>query len=205
MIAALQGVISRRHAQFVVLEVGGVGYRVEVSARTLAALPPDGASVRLVIEPYIREDQFRLFGFLNEEEQHGFGLLLAVPGVGAKLALAIQGQFAPSSLQAMIVEGRAAELAQTPGVGKKMAARIIQELKDKFADSLPPRAAGRSARSQAEQDALLALQKLGYQPNEAQRALASSLAAPATGAPTAAAPAADASELLRRALKELAR
>jgi len=206
MIAELDGILRRQHAQWLVLDVGGVGYRVEVSARTQAALPPLGERVRLVIESYIREDQFRLFGFATEDERDWFSLLLGVPGVGAKSALAIQGQFSAAALHAMLAEGRAADLAQAPGVGKKLAARIVQELKDKvarapFANADGAAAAG--APSPAEADALLALRKLGYQPSEAQRALAASLAAHEPQGKRDTKPAA--SELLRRALQELAR
>ena len=224
MIAELHGTISRRHDGWLVLDVGGVGYRVEVSARTMAALPSDGAQTRLLIESYIREDQFRLFGFASQEEQHWFSLMLSVPGVGAKLALAIQGHFAPAALQTMLAQGQAEELAQAPGVGKKLAARLVQELKDKVPRPEPALAASADgAASAAEQDVLLALRKLGYQPSEAQRALAAGRRAAQTAANKNETEVAAANEkahadddkdnqktpaasvLLRRALQELAR
>ena len=209
MIAELHGTISRRHDGWLVLDVGGVGYRVEVSARTMAALPSDGAQARLLIESYIREDQFRLFGFASQEEQHWFSLMLSVPGVGAKLALAIQGHFAPAALQTMLAQGRAEELAQAPGVGKKLAARLVQELKDKVprpdAVSVASAASADGAASAAEQDVLLALRKLGYQPSEAQRAVAAGLRAAHADDDKDSQKTPAASVLLRRALQELAR
>ncbi|MEC7155243.1 MAG: Holliday junction branch migration protein RuvA, partial [Pseudomonadota bacterium] len=98
MIGRLRGRLDGRGENWVLVDVGGVGYMVEGSPRLLDGCPPDGEAVSLAIETYVREDQFRLFGFLSEEERSWFKLLMGVQGVGAKVALAIQGVLSPADL-----------------------------------------------------------------------------------------------------------
>ena len=132
MIGRLKGIIDAIGENYLLIDVNGVGYMVEISTRLLASLPAQGSEVTLSIEPYIREDQFRLFGFANEMERNGFRLLLSVQGVGAKMALAIQGVLSVDELTHAITMQDKDMLARTSGVGAKLAGRIVQELKDKM-------------------------------------------------------------------------
>ncbi|MDD9842023.1 MAG: Holliday junction branch migration protein RuvA [Alphaproteobacteria bacterium] len=132
MIGRLKGIIDAIGENYLLIDVNGVGYMVEISTRLLASLPAQGSEVTLSIEPYIREDQFRLFGFANEMERNWFRLLLSVQGVGAKMALAIQGVLSVDELTHAITMQDKDMLARTSGVGAKLAGRIVQELKDKM-------------------------------------------------------------------------
>ena len=160
MIGRLRGRLDGRGENWVLMDVGGVGYIVEGSARLLDGCPADGEAVSLAIETYVREDQFRLFGFLSEEERSWFRLLMGVQGVGAKVALAIQGVLSPADLvQALAAEDKAM-VARAPGVGPKVAQRIVQELKDKVPEADFGVAASADAGgtpSQAHLDAMSAL------------------------------------------------
>lgn len=132
MIGRLKGIIDAIGENYLLIDVNGVGYMVEVSTRLLASLPAQGSEITLSIEPYIREDQFRLFGFANEMERDWFRLLLSVQGVGAKMALAIQGVLSVDELTHAIATQDKDQFARTSGVGAKLARRIVQELKDKM-------------------------------------------------------------------------
>ena len=116
---------------FVILDVGGVGYLVHCSARTLQELPKAGEAVALAIETYVREDQIRLFGFRSDAEREWFRLLQTVQGVGTKVALAILSTLKPADLATAIAMRDKATVTRTPGVGPKVAERIVTELKDK--------------------------------------------------------------------------
>src|SRR5207249_371817 len=131
MIGKLKGLIDSYGEDFVVLDVGGVGYRVHCSGRTLQALPAPGEAAVLSIETYVREDQIKLFGFRSDVEREWFRLLQTVQGVGAKVALAVLGTLPPSDLANAIALRDKAAVARTPGVGPKVAERIVSELKDK--------------------------------------------------------------------------
>ena len=121
MIGRLKGIIDAIGENYLLIDVNGVGYMVEISTRLLASLPAQGSEVTLSIEPYIREDQFRLFGFANEMERNWFRLLLSVQGVGAKMALAIQGVLSVDELTHAITMQDKDMLARTSGVGAKLA------------------------------------------------------------------------------------
>ena len=199
MIGRLRGRVDGRGDGWGLVDVGGVGYMVEGSARLMDGCPADGEAVSLAIETYVREDQFRLFGFLSEEERSWFRLLMGVQGVGAKVALAIQGVLSPSDLVQAVAAEDKAMVARAPGVGPKVAQRIVQELKDKVPESAfatPANAPDTSGVSQAYQDAMSALTNLGYQRSEAHRAL--QLVSDTSDPPRAEA-------LIRQALKELAK
>ena len=199
MIGRLRGRVDGRGDGWVLVDVGGVGYMVEGSARLMDGCPADGEAVSLAIETYVREDQFRLFGFLSEEERSWFRLLMGVQGVGAKVALAIQGVLSPSDLVQAVAAEDKAMVARAPGVGPKVAQRIVQELKDKVPESAfatPANAPDTSGVSQAYHDAMSALTNLGYQRSEAHRAL--QLVSDTSDPPRAEA-------LIRQALKELAK
>src|SRR5437868_9722724 len=117
MIGKLKGVIDSYGEDFVILDVGGVGYLVHCSARTLQALPAPGEPVALAIETHVREDQIRLFGFASDVEREWFRLLQTVQGVGTKVALAVLGTLKPADLASAVAMRDKATLARAPGVG----------------------------------------------------------------------------------------
>src|SRR4029077_11200355 len=131
MIGKLKGIIDSYSEDFIVIDVNGVGYVVHCSARTLQALPAAGEPVTLAIETHVREDQIRLFGFLSDVEREWFRLLQTVQGVGAKVALSVLSTLKPAELASAIAVRDKAMVARTPGVGPKVAERIVTELKDK--------------------------------------------------------------------------
>ena len=135
MIGRLKGLVDGVGDGWVLIDVNGVCYLVEGSGRMLSSLPGQGELVTLAIETYVREDQFRLFGFLSEEERSWFKLLLGVQGVGAKVALAIQSVLSVSELSQAIMAQDKTMVSRAPGVGPKVAQRIVQELKDKVPEA----------------------------------------------------------------------
>ena len=204
MIGKLTGLVDCFGDDFVIVDVRGVGYVVQCSARTLQNLPKAGEAVSLAIETQVREDAIRLFGFSSDAERDWFRLLQTVQGVGAKVALAILGVLGPADLASALAMQDKAMVARAPGVGPKLAARIVAELKDKapaFAavDPAAARLAGvedsRSAPKPV-QDAISALVNLGYGRPQAAAAVAASLKALGEAAETGA--------LIRRGLRELA-
>ncbi|MGJ4881206.1 Holliday junction branch migration protein RuvA [Bradyrhizobium sp. HKCCYLRH3097] len=205
MIGKLKGLIDSYAEDFVILDVGGVGYQVHCSARTLQALPSPGEAATLSIETYVREDQIKLFGFCSDVEREWFRLLQTVQGVGAKVALAVLGTLPPADLANAIALRDKAAVARTPGVGPKVAERIVTELKDKapaFADVDPGvvRLSGAIEESRAPQpiaDAISALINLGYGQPQAAAAIAAASRAAGDKAETA--------QLIRLGLKELAK
>ena len=205
MIGKLKGVIDSYGEDTVVLDVGVVGYLVHCSARTLQALPAPGEAATLSIETYVREDQIRLFGFRSDTEREWFRLLQTVQGVGAKVALAVLGTLPPTELANAIALRDKAAVARTPGVGPKVAERIVTELKDKtpaFASVDPAvvHLAGALDDHRAPQpvrDAISALVNLGYGQPQAAAAIATAARGAGDGAETA--------QLIRLGLKELAK
>src|SRR3954462_12813172 len=131
MIGKLKGLIDSYGEDFIIVDVNGVGYVVHCSTRTLQALPATGEPVALAIETHVREDQIRLFGFLTDVEREWFRLLQTVQGVGTKVALAVLGTLKPGDLASAIAMRDKATVARAPGVGPKVAERIVTELKDK--------------------------------------------------------------------------
>jgi holliday junction DNA helicase RuvA len=203
MIGKLKGIIDSLAEDYMILDVQGVGYIVHCSGRTLEKLPRTGEAATLAIETQMREDSIKLFGFISETDRHWFRLLLTVQGVGAKVALAIQTVLDAAELASAIGCQDKAAIARAPGVGPKLAARIIVELKDK---AIVPTASGAATaqlagldggKPAAAQDALSALVNLGYGRSQAAAAVTASLAALGEDAPAA--------ELILRGLKELAR
>jgi holliday junction DNA helicase RuvA len=173
MIARLRGIIDSIYESSCVLDVGGVGYLVFCSSRTLGALPNEGVAT-LLTEMQVREDAITLYGFATSSEREWFRLLTTVQGVGAKVALAILSALSPDQLIAAISSQDKAALTRAPGVGPKLAIRLVTELREKAgvmpgggAAALPvalPK--GHAA------DALSALLNLGYRRAEAESALA---------------------------------
>lgn len=203
MIGKLRGVVDSLNEESFILDVNGVGYLVAASARTLQSLPPAGQPAELMIETHVREDAIRLYGFLTAAERDWFRLLQNVQGVGAKVALGILGTLTADALSGAIARQDRGMMARAPGVGPKLAARLVLELKDKAlafdvaglerADAdventaKPPKAA---------EDAVLALVGLGYARLQAAAAVAKCSASLGPDAETAA--------LIRAGLRELA-
>ena len=168
MIAGLKGRIERKQDDAVLVDVGGVIYRVSTSAMTLDEIGDAGDDVRLFTHLYVREDQLALFGFSSPEEERLFETLIAVSGVGPKLALAILSRVRGEAL-VMAIDGENADLLATvPGVGRKTAARLILELRGKL---VPAGGAAVGAPTQADADVIEALRSLGYTTAEAHGAL----------------------------------
>ncbi|WP_332819234.1 Holliday junction branch migration protein RuvA [Sphingopyxis sp.] len=174
MIAKLTGRLDSSGAGHAVIDVGGVGYLVEASARTLDALGPVGGDVTIHTEMLVGEDFLRLLGFAKAEERDWFRLLTSVQGVGAKVALAILSALEIGDLQRALASGDSAMIARANGVGPKLAQRITHELKDKagglggIAGSGPILSAAPGPLT----DAVTALTGLGFKPGEASAAVA---------------------------------
>jgi Holliday junction DNA helicase RuvA len=205
MIGKLKGVIDSYGEDFVILDVNGVGYVVHCSARTLQALPAQGEATVLAIETHVREDQIRLFGFTSDIEREWFRLLQTVQGVGTRVALSVLSTLKPGDLATAVAMRDKAAVARTPGVGPKVAERIVTELKDKapaYADLDPAviRLSSQLEEKRAPQpvaDAISALVNLGYGQPQAAAAIAA--------ATREAGEAADTARLVRLGLRELAK
>ncbi len=205
MIGKLKGVVDAYGEDFVVIDVHGVGYVVHCSTRTLQNLPKAGEAAVLAIETFVREDMIRLYGFRSDSEREWFRLLQSVQGVGAKVALGILSVLDPGMLATAIATGDKAAVSRGPGVGPKLAARIVAELKDKapaFAPvdptiiRLTEAVQDRSAPVPVT-DAISALVNLGYGQPQASAAVAAAL--------RQAGEEAEAKTLIRLGLRELAR
>ena len=132
MIALLEGQVTHRGADRAVLLAGGVGYEVHCSATTLAGLPPVGRRARVLTHLHVRDDAMTLFGFATPTERDLFLLLLVVTGVGPKLALAILSVLSPEAFRRAVLAGDADAITVVPGVGKKVAARIVLDVKERL-------------------------------------------------------------------------
>ncbi len=198
MIGKLRGLVEAIDQDGLIVDVGGVGYVVSASARTLRALPRSGETVTLHVETQVREDSIRLFGFLTLAERDWFRLLQSVQGVGAKVALGILGALPGDALSAAIARQDRATMARAPGVGPKLAARLVLELKDKAPAGLPSDIGlpETDALPKVAEDAVLALTGLGYARAQAAMAVAKAQGALGPEAATAA--------LIRAGLKALA-
>lgn len=203
MIGKLRGTLDSTGKDSIIVDVGGVGYELSCPARVMARLPALGQPLTLAVETYVREDQIKLFGFLSEAERSWFRLLQNVQGVGAKVALSILGVLEPKDLANAIALQDKAQVARAPGVGPKVAQRIVAELRDKapglmVSGDIAPSAQGGppGGQSSPSAEAISALINLGYSAAEASGAIAG-VAAKAEGART--------EELIRLGLKELAR
>lgn len=187
MIGKLKGRIDSTDEDSLIVDVGGVGYTVFASGRTLA-MCETGAAIELVIETHVREDHIHLYGFPTAAERDWFRLLMTVQGVGAKMALAILGFYAPEQLSTLIAAQDKKQLTAVSGVGPKLAERLVVELKGKVAKMplgaggatvLPmPKAVGKGKAapvSSVSDDAVSALVNLGYGRAEAYSAVARAL------------------------------
>jgi Holliday junction DNA helicase RuvA len=203
MIARLTGNVEPLGEDRIIVDVGGVGYLVFCSGRTLGQLPADGSTMRLYIETHVREDHIHLYGFADMGELDWFRLLTTVQGVGAKVALAILTVLGPDDLLQAVAAADKAALSRANGVGPKLAARIVSELKDKVGGiALGTAAAIRVAGGQAapaaggiDEDAVSALVNLGYGRSEAFGAVVRAGGRLEQGAPLG--------DLIRAGLEEL--
>src|ERR1700745_338070 len=205
MIGKLKGVIDSYGEDFIVLDVNGVGYLVHCSTRTLQELPGVAHPATLSIEPHVREDQIKLFGVATDVGREWFRLLQTVQGVGAKVALSVLSTLKPADLASAIAMRDKAMVARTPGVGPKVAERIVTELKDKApaytnVDPALLRLSGALDDKRAPApvtDAVSALFNLGYAQAKAAAAIAAASRSAGEGA--------EATTLIRLGLRELAK
>lgn len=222
MIGRVSGQIAHKAADHVLIDVRGVGYIVHVSDRTLAALPAAGQFASLFTDLLVREDLLQLFGFLSLEEKEWHRLLMSVQGIGAKASMAILGTLGPDGISRAIALGDWNAVKAAPGVGPKIAQRVVNELKDKApalmamvapqpaetalvdeepaqANTAPPaksfQTSSGAAVGQSRSDAMSALTNLGYAPGEAAAAVAEALDDTQD---------ADSATLIRLALRKLA-
>jgi len=173
MIARLSGILAETSSDSAVIDVGGVGYLVLASARTLDALGSIGSEVLLLTEMQVREDSMTLFGFGSAGERESFRALTSVQGVGGRVALAILSALGPDELSRAVSTGDKAMIARANGVGPKLAQRIANELQGKLgAPGLAGTIGASTPRHGAAADALSALANLGFKPAEASAAVA---------------------------------
>ncbi len=204
MIGKLKGVVDSYGDDFVLLDVHGVCYQVHCPSRVLQQLPRVGEAAVLAIETMVREDMIKLFGFSEDNEREWFRILMTVQGVGAKVALGILGIMRASEVANAIALGDKTAITRAPGVGKRVAERIVTELKDKapaFAsiedDTIAvSQSVAENVASRPVADAVSALSNLGYQPAQAAAAVAAAVKAAGEDA--------SAEKLIRLGLKELA-
>ena len=173
MIASVRGEVLVRRPDHVVIEAGGVGYRLAVSAETLKAVPGTGRDGTLYSHLVARDDSLSLYGFATEEERDLFLQLISVSGVGPKVALAVLSGGAPRELLRAIATGDAKRFQAVPGIGKRTSERIIVELREKIADALDEAVLAAAAAGEEEPRILAreGLVNLGYSPAEAERLL----------------------------------
>ena len=173
MIAHLKGILAGTGIDHAVIDVGGVGYLVGASAKTLAAIGPVGEAATLFTEMLVSEDSIRLVGFARPDERDAFVMLTGVQGVGARVALAILSVLDPADLVRAVAAQDKAMVARANGVGPKLAERIVRELKDKVGGVIPGTVTPVAAASGAASDAVSALLNLGFRPAEANAAVGS--------------------------------
>jgi holliday junction DNA helicase RuvA len=180
VIAKLRGILDTIGEDWLILDVNGVGYLVYASSRLLSQLPECGQPIQLLIEPVLRNEQTHLFGFSSRTDQEWFRLLTTVQGVGAKVALAIQSALSGEELTQAIIHQDKTMISRADGVGPKLASRIAAELKDKvnlFSVSSANLAVSPTIQSGGSiQDAISALENLGYRRAEASAAIAQAVA-----------------------------
>ncbi|WP_417766852.1 Holliday junction branch migration protein RuvA [Stappia sp.] len=204
MIGKLKGRVDEIGDDHLILDVGGVGYLVYAPVRVLQGLPSPGEAAELHIETMVREDMIRLYGFGSRADKAWFQLLMTVQGVGAKVALAALGVMKASEIANAIALGDTAQIARAPGIGKRVAERIVTELKSKapaFASvdtgTISAAQQAKAAVPTAVGDAVSALVNLGYQPAQASAAVSAAV--------KSAGEEAEASTLIRLGLKELSK
>jgi Holliday junction DNA helicase RuvA len=171
MIGSLRGKLIDKRPNAVLLDVGGVGYQVQIPLSTFGALGTLESEATLLIHTHVREDQFSLYGFFSAREKQCFELLISASGVGPSLALKILSGMGIEQLVPAIRKGDLAQLVRIPGVGRKTAERIVVELRDKLAAVDVPEAGQPATRTQLESDVASALVNLGYDQRSVERAI----------------------------------
>jgi Holliday junction DNA helicase RuvA len=171
MIARLSGILAEINADTAIVDVGGVGYLIHASARTLDVLGPIGGEILILTELQVREDAWTLFGFGSQVERDSFRALTSVQGVGGRLALAILSVLSPDELARAVSQGDKAMIGRANGVGPKLAARIANELQGKLGVAGRGASLAPAARGGAASDAMSALANLGFKPVEASAAV----------------------------------
>jgi Holliday junction DNA helicase RuvA len=174
MIASISGKLRRKGTDYLIVDVSGVGYQVHVPLSTYCGIPENGEEVSLHIHTHLREDSLSLFGFLTEAEKDMFLLLMGVSGIGPKLALAILSSLSVEDLSCALQASDDSKLCAIPGIGKKTAARMVLELKDKIKQAIPMGVGPSSttaAGSRDSEDVVSALVNLGYKKPLAEEAV----------------------------------
>lgn len=169
MIGRLKGILVSKQPPWLVVDVGGVGYELEAPMSTVFDLPETGREVALFTHYAVKEDTVALYGFLRENERVLFRAVQKVSGIGAKIALAVLSGASTDEFARLVQAGDIAALTRIPGIGKKTAERIVVELRDRVDGIAAVPGAGMAAPRDAQSEAVVALQQLGYKPAEAAR------------------------------------
>lgn len=169
MIGRLKGTLVSKQPPWLVVDVGGVGYELEAPMSTVFDLPETGREVALFTHYAVKEDTVALYGFLREAERTLFRAVQKVSGIGAKIALAVLSGVSTDEFARLVQAGDIAALTRIPGIGKKTAERIVVELRDRVDAIAVLPGAGAPVPRDAQSEALVALQQLGYKPAEASR------------------------------------
>lgn len=175
MFAYIKGSLEQKSNNYVVIDVGGIGYKIFMATKAIEALGEIGEIVKVHTHYYVREDNISLYGFNTNEELRMFELLLQVSGIGAKSAIAMLSEISPSSFALAVISDDISQLVKIPGIGKKTAARIVLELKDKLKteEAITKTEEVKLSISNEEEtsEAIAALQVLGYTKREIEKAL----------------------------------
>ncbi len=175
MFAYIKGILEQKSNNYVVIDVGGIGYKIFMATKAIEALGEIGEIVKVHTHYYVREDNISLYGFNTNEELRMFELLLQVSGIGAKSAITMLSEISPSSFALAVISDDISQLVKIPGIGKKTAARIVLELKDKLKteEAITQTEEVKLSISNEEEtsEAIAALQVLGYTKREIEKAL----------------------------------
>ena len=175
MFAYIKGSLEQKSNNYVVIDVGGIGYKIFMATKAIEALGEIGKAVKVHTHYYVREDNISLYGFNTNEELRMFELLLQVSGIGAKSAIAMLSEISPSSFALAVISDDISQLVKIPGIGKKTAARIVLELKDKLKteEAITKAEEVKLSITNEEEtsEAIAALQVLGYTKREIEKAL----------------------------------
>ena len=175
MFAYIKGSLEQKSNNYVVIDVGGIGYKIFMATKAIETLGEIGKVVKVHTHYYVREDNISLYGFNTNEELRMFELLLQVSGIGAKSAIAMLSEISPSSFALAVISDDISQLVKIPGIGKKTAARIVLELKDKLKteETITKTEEVKLSITNEEEtsEAIAALQVLGYTKREIEKAL----------------------------------
>jgi Holliday junction DNA helicase RuvA len=178
MISTLRGFLRSKSPTEIVLETGGVGYGISIPLSTYEQLGAVGGEIMLFTHLHVREDLLQLFGFASEAEREAFRMLISVTGIGPRMAQGILSGISVPDLRSCLSRGDLSALTTVPGIGRKLAERLVLELREKANRLTPgPTAPGGGIRDQAGAEALLALTSLGYTRQGAEKAVRAALAA----------------------------